>query len=599
MTMRFRLPTCLVLTLWLCAHTGLAQNRTLVTIQDLTPREVQREAFSLDASQDLHVEAVGGRSKDRDRHFWDRWSDDEERRPHWPGNAWILNARTREVVWELNDEDTRSSRNGLRTFEGTVRLPAGVYEAYFASFAGEGYGRVTGSWLRNVSTGRKGYRDGEFVYWGAFVENRAFQEFKLVIEGAGQPVSADAVQGVRDEINETAIVSLTGLGDNAFRQVGFRLDQPTEIEFYALGEVRRDGAFDYGWIIDADTHKRLWTMDYFSSDYAGGSDKNRMVHQRLTFPAGRYVAFFATDDSHSSDAWNASPAYDPDFWGLTLRVPTPADRAHVQTFAYEHVPDRNVFVSLTGLGNHETQSQAFRLKRPADLRIYALGEGSSGDMYDYGWIIDTRTRQRVWEMKYRNTEHAGGAQKNRLIDEVVSFDAGEYVVYFITDDSHAYQDWNDSPPYDQKRWGITMLTPQGPPDEDVMTTYAEKEDPRILAELVQIRDDARRRQRFTLGQESEVHIYALGEGRSGDMYDYGWIEEAQTGRTVWEMKYRMTDHAGGARKNRVADVTVVLPAGDYVLYYRSDGSHSYSDWNAAPPHDPIRWGITVYHADKP
>jgi len=32
------------------------------------------------------------------------------------------------------------------------------------------------------------------------------------------------------------------------------------------------------------------------------------------------------------------------------------------------------------------------------------------------------------------------------------------------------------------------------------------------------------------------------------MYDYGWIEEAKTGKTVWEMTYHMTEHAGVRRK---------------------------------------------------
>jgi len=39
---------------------------------------------------------------------------------------------------------------------------------------------------------------------------------------------------------------------------------------------------------------------------------------------------------------------------------------------------------------------------------------------------------------------------------------------------------------------------------------------------------------------------------------------------------------------------ITLPAGDYVLRYRSDGSHSYNDWNSDPPDDPESWGIAVF-----
>ena len=47
-----------------------------------------------------------------------------------------------------------------------------------------------------------------------------------------------------------------------------------------------------------------------------------------------------------------------------------------------------------------------------------------------------------------------------------------------------------------------------------------------------------------------------------------------------------TEPAGGADKNRLFDGTLHLAPGSYLVYYRSDGSHSYDDWNAAPPPPP-------------
>ena len=58
--------------------------------------------------------------------------------------------------------------------------------------------------------------------------------------------------------------------------------------------------------------------------------------------------------------------------------------------------------------------------------------------------------------------------------------------------------------------------------------------------------------------------------------------------------YEESDPAGGARKNRMFEGTVTLPAGAYVLRYASDGSHSFDDWNDDPPDDPESWGITVF-----
>ena len=51
----------------------------------------------------------------------------------WPGNAWILDARTRKVVWELRTAATRTNVEGLPEFSGVVRLPAGTYQVNYAA----------------------------------------------------------------------------------------------------------------------------------------------------------------------------------------------------------------------------------------------------------------------------------------------------------------------------------------------------------------------------------------------------------------------------------------------------------------------------------
>lgn len=90
-----------------------------------------------------------------------------------------------------------------------------------------------------------------------------------------------------------------------------------------------------------------------------------------------------------------------------------------------------------------------------------------------------------------------------------------------------------------------------------------------------------------------MRIFAIGEGTGGQMYDYGWIENAETGKAVWEMKEPETRHAGGASKNRQIDTVIRLPAGKYKLHYKSDDSHSFDNWNALPP-DISFWGIALY-----
>jgi hypothetical protein len=77
-------------------------------------------------------------------------------------------------------------------------------------------------------------------------------------------------------------------------------------------------------------------------------------------------------------------------------------------------------------------------------------------MFDYGWIEDSGGRT-VWQMKYDATEPAGGADKNRMFEGVITLPAGAYVLRYASDGSHSHADWNDDPPDDPDDWGITVF----------------------------------------------------------------------------------------------------------------------------------------------
>mgnify|MGYP007059430104 CR=1 FL=1 len=300
-----------------------------------------------------------------------------------------------------------------------------------------------------------------------------------------------------------------------------------------------------------------------------------------------------TDDSHSPRDWNAPPPYDPAYWGLTISAANAAQKRYFSTTDFGELGDKNAIIAFTRLRDDAFKEKGFTLKKPMDLHIYAIGEGSDGEMYDYGWIIDAKTNRKVWEMDFYDTEHAGGGGKNRMIDTVIRFEKGNYLAYFITDDSHSFRDWNTSPPYDREHWGLTISLANEDADPADVAEYQESQDPNVLAKIVRVRDHANLSERFTLEQDADISIYALGEGSDGEMYDFGWIEEERTGRVVWEMTYRRSERAGGARKNRMMRENIRLTAGQYRVHYQSDGSHSFRDWNASPPHDPLNWGITV------
>jgi len=115
----------------------------------------------------------------------------------------------------------------------------------------------------------------------------------------------------------------------------------------------------------------------------------------------------------------------------------------------------------------------------------------------------------------------------------------------------------------------------------------------VIAQIVRVTDNADQTIEFSLPRAQGVRVFAVGEGQADRMFDYGWIESAETGKTVWEMKGQETKRAGGAEKNRLIDDVITLPAGRYRLRYKSDDSHSFELWNSPPPEINF-WGIALY-----
>jgi hypothetical protein len=391
------------------------------------------------------------------------------------------------------------------------------------------------------------------------------------------------------------VLKMTGIGDGGILHKTITTTKDVMLRVYALGEgLGREEMVDHGWIINADTRKRVWDMSSSRFDPAGGAEKNILVDTDIELKKGTYELVYVTDDSHSMDDWNARLPYDPLSYGITLFLMDEADRSAL-TIEDGSPREKDVIAELTKMRDDEYSSIAFALTKDTRVRVYSLGERSGKrQMADYGWIMNAKTRREVWSMDAKHTEHAGGAAKNRMVDEIITLKKGSYLLYYQTDGSHSYGDWNSSRPIEPERWGITIWAADEDFDPSTLTVGKDAVSSDVIAQIVRVRDDRHDRMKFTLDSRQHVRVYALGEGSGGDMYDYGWIEDAETGRTVWEMTYRMTERAGGVTKNRMVDVSIVLDEGVYVLHYLTDDSHAFKDWNADPPRDRENWGISLY-----
>lgn len=106
----------MALTFVLACITTLAQSQTLVEMRDLSPREHRVAGFVLSTPQVLRVAAVGAEP---------RLEREDDERTTWPAAAWILDTRTREVVWDLRAAETERSRNPPACREVRAALPVG------------------------------------------------------------------------------------------------------------------------------------------------------------------------------------------------------------------------------------------------------------------------------------------------------------------------------------------------------------------------------------------------------------------------------------------------------------------------------------------
>ena len=574
----------------------MAGERAVVSLNDFSAVEVKSAGIEIPQPVSVHVKALGAGGS----YGWTYKSDQMF------AYGWIIDADTRQVVWKMDIGNT-SRLHSNREFDATIRLERGSYEVYFAACTFTYHTMFThfgtnvdhrNTPLFEIPEGAGKHFFSFFFDW--FSEdmgkewNKRSREWGIDLRVDESQASMIRTFSPPKEMPRV-LFKAVGLGDSACVRQGFSLSEPTALSLYAVGEERGDNELvDYGWIVDAGNRSRVWEMQSRACSRAGGASKNIECTKEVNLAKGDYVLYYITDDSHSAADWNEAPPADPLNYGITMSARDDEGIHNFKPVPYNE--DRNVIVSITKVHDNENRSEGFTLKQEAMVRIYSLGERSNFKrvMADYGFILDAKTRNKAWSMDVDRTYHAGGASKNRFVDEVVSLPPGSYIVNYVTDDSHAYGSWNASPPFDPGHYGITVMGTGERFSKGMVARYVEERDKSIIAQIVRVGDDADKEERFKLDRTSRVRIYAVGEGQNREMVDYGWIEDGETGNVVWEMTYSMTFHAGGARKNRMVNTSVLLDKGEYKLHFKTDDSHSYGNWNVDPPEDQQYYGITLY-----
>lgn len=393
----------------------------VVYINKPETEEYIKQGFTLGRELDLQVYAIGEYS-DSYRVFVD--------------GGWIINASTREKVWAMDKWNTTRAGGATknRSIRDIITLPPGNYIAYYATDDSHD----AGEWNSPPPADPLNYG----------------MTISVV-----NPDDMKYVSNFDDMHHEVEIIRMTRVRDDAFEKSGFTLNKDSRIHIFALGErsYSTDELADYGWITNAETMERVWEMTADNTGYGGGAAKNCQFDGIVDLPAGNYMVYYRTDDSHAYGDWNAAAPFDKRNYGISLFGVGDTFTDSSFELVDQFQPGGSVLVDLTGLGDYEDISRSFTLDSDTKIRVMALGEGKSRVMYDYGWIENKKTGEVVWEMTYRKTRHAGGADKNRMAVANLTLAKGDYIAHFVTDDSHSLEHFNASPPDEPERWGM-MIT---------------------------------------------------------------------------------------------------------------------------------------------
>lgn len=577
----------------------------IAEIDDIRAPGVRRELFRLLDSTPVRIQAEGLADK-KGRTFLAR--------------GWVLDLESRAVIWEMDDQNGRyDDRSENWKVDDRLDLPPGSYALCFAATGGM-MPLDEEIKIFSIPLGKIEASIGPLVAWNKLGDARRWHT-RIEATGAYRAASRPVDPGPDPD----APIRLLGLGDDEVRRVRFDLDRPTELKLRMTGEYDRsihtfaDGA----WITELSEWRRVWGPTFETTEPAGGDRKNRSFDGTFRLPAGNYLLTVATDGSHSAAEWNAPPPSDPEAWGAALDAARPGERDRLRLQPELGLPEP--VVAIRSVGDDEFVRRPFTVLAPARVLVRGMGERGGRDEYaDYGWIERLDDLDVVWSMDEADSEPAGGAAKNRLVETLLKLDQGGYALCYVSDDSHSADHWNAAAPREPDAWGISLaefgraaawLTPEAPVppsappppgrvprppspeaipgggDAGLLRPGEPARLPAVIS-LSPVGDDVALARRFRIDERMAFRLIALGEGDHDPLADRAWLED-EDGDVIWEMRYRDTSHAGGARKNRVVRAELTLPAGSYVLRYESDDSHAFGSWNAAAPRQPHLWGVTL------
>ena len=600
---------------------GGGRGGAVVALDGLSSQALAHQAFRLDAPARLALDAAGSFEEQPDTAL--------------AALGWIVRRADGAVVWRQRP-GAHPARGLVSAVRDTLRLGAGTYDAYFASFgdpvvraaAARPVGRGLGDRIRAaLSQGGRAWQ-GESGRWHLRATGVTAADREAAVpldddpEAPEAPTTVWAAQKLRSSQTESTLI---------------RVSQPVTVTVDAVLEAVGGGVADSAAIVRVGgAGDTVWAFRGEGSAPAGGSVKNRHVRARVALAPGLYRAVVRMDGAHAYDDWTANPPWAPWMWGLRI------DRGAAPESAVQQLDVEAVATSVragTGrlpvlaearcVGTSQTAEVGFTLTAPVDVVVVAQGELRESEAYDYGTLLLDGTP--VWTMQYEDTDHAGGLERNRRAAELLALAPGAYTLRYQTDDSHDCEDGYASggDPGDPGFWGMAVVAL----DPDLPASAVQRDEPVVrqdgdgdaeasggdpdlgpnsrpavgprmgtgsgeeIVAFERVGDDARLQRAFSLPATTRVRIVSAGELLPSGPLDNGWIENAQ-GERVWELTRANSVGAGGQAKNRRFDGVLTLAPGRYTAHYATDDRHAFGGFDGPGPDDPTEWGLRIERIEE-
>ncbi len=340
-------------------------------------------------------------------------------------------------------------------------------------------------------------------------------------------------------IERPALCSIVGVADSQRIAREFQVSRQIEVLILSEGEGT-DQMYDYGWLEQGG--KPIWQTSLNQTRHAGGAPKNRIQISVATLAPSLYTLHYQSDDSHSCAQWNQLPPSNPEIWGIQI-IPLSRDEAG---FFKKRLQD---YIKFNALSSNNIS--AIREDRDGAIWIGTQGGGLNKlESGNTGGFIATLDSQRK---------------------SSVSTGAMEKLVVYQTTESQYRRIYTSA---------VFRIV-----DSAI-------DNRRQIAAILGVGDFQHLEKTFKISKNTRVLIVAEGEGiPQKGMLDYGLI--LRDDEVIWQMDPQQTFHAGGAVKNRIQIGLKTLPPGTYVVRFKSDDRHSFTEWNGLSPLRPELWGIQI------